>query len=230
MSVFLVSGCSSGVGYALCEKLLKEGFQIIGIARKVGRSAKFLGKSKFKFFECDLNSQKSIEAFSKDLGTLRMQITHLINNASTFSLSNFSDLSTTEVYRILNTNIQGTIHLTKQLIDCPCGKLASIYNILSVSALGGHEQQACYSASKHALKGFFDSLAQEQLNKIDITNFYPGGINSELWSAPDIKIEAKKLDDFIPPEDVADLVYMRLHMPSSMVIKEIVFFPKNDWH
>ena len=88
--------------------------------------------------------------------------------------------------------------------------------------------QATYSSSKHALKGYFDSLMQENLGKKLIINFYPGGMKTELWKNK--KFESKTVKNFMDPKNVADYVISHLNLPKDIFLKEVVFFPKNDWN
>ena len=146
-------------------------------------------------------------------------------------MSDLSKIGNEKIIEIINTNLIGTILLTKKILKDNNKTLKKIINIISVSGLHGIKNQTIYSASKHGLKGFFNSLSQELINKnISITNLYPGGINTELWNKFGQKIKSKN-KFFLKKKEVANLVeYIIKSENTNMIIKEIVFFPKNDWH
>ena len=95
----------------------------------------------------------------------------LINNASLFHFDNNNQINDTQVSEIINVNVLGTMKLTRNLLSAFPSDTNKIINILSVYGLSGHKYQSFYSASKHALKVFFESLAQEYINKKDILIF-----------------------------------------------------------
>ena len=222
----LVTGCSSGLGYELCKQLLNKKYVVIGLSRKIGKAKKFEKNTNFNFYECDFRELSNIVQTVKQIKKNSLKISILINNASVFSLKKDYETSDQEMDNIINTNINGTIKLTRNMIKV--FNISKIFNILSVSSLNGLKNQALYSASKHALKGYFESLARENINKKDIINFYPGGIDTELWKKiKNNKINPKK---FMSTESVALYIINHINLPKDLFVKEIVFFPRNDWH
>ena len=104
-----------------------------------------------------------------------------------------------------------------------------IINILSVSGLHGIKNQSIYSATKHGLKGFFDSLSQENIKKVSISNIFPGGMKTELWKSID-QIDKKKFSKFLDTKSVYRLVKFILTQEKNVIIKNVTIFPENDWH
>jgi|TARA_B100000959_G_scaffold271176_1_gene319020 short-subunit dehydrogenase len=221
----LITGTSSGLGNEIVSKLLNN-YQIIGSSRKLGKAKKFVKRKNFSYEKLDLSKSNDI-IYSKKFKNIYC----LINNASLFELSDLSKIGNEKIIEIINTNLIGTILLTKKILKDNNKTLKKIINIISVSGLHGIKNQTIYSASKHGLKGFFNSLSQELINKnISITNLYPGGINTELWNKFGQKIKSKN-KFFLKKKEVANLVeYIIKSENTNMIIKEIVFFPKNDWH
>ena len=216
----LITGTSSGLGHELAKKLSKKYF-VFGLSRSLGKS-KNLNFKKFKHSKLDLSN-------FEDVNRLKFSnIDCLINNASIFLMKPFGKINNREIIEIINTNLIGTILLTKKIIQNN-KKLKKIINILSVSSLNGIKNQSVYSASKHGLKGFFDSLSQENLNKISINNIFPGGIKTELWNKyPKIKKEQYK--GFLDTKDIVKYVQSILDNSGKIITKNITLFPNNDWH
>lgn len=193
----LLTGTSSGLGFEVANSLSKK-YEIIGLSRFIGK-AKKIKKKKFKFISLDLSKPEEFEKLN-----LIKNVDCLINNSSIFSLKKFEKLKYEEIQKIINTNLIGTILLTKKIIE-KNKNLKKIINILSVSGLNGIKNQALYSATKHGLKGFFDSLAQEKINSISINNIYPGGMKTELWKKIN-GIKKEKISQFLDTTDVSNLI------------------------
>ena len=122
----------------------------------------------------------------------------------------------------------GTILLTKKILENN-KKIKKIINILSVSGLNGIKNQTIYSATKHGLKGFFDSLSQEKINQISIYNIFPGGMKTDLWKNVG-QINKRKISKFLNVTEISKLIEFLLTQKNSIIYKNITVFPNNDWH
>ena len=160
----LITGTSSGLGYQIAETLVKK-YNIVGLSRSIGK-AKNINKKKFKFINLDLSNFREFEKLNKI-----KHVDCLINNSAIFSLKNFESISEDEIIKTININMIGTILLTKKILENN-KKIKKIINILSVSGLNGIKNQTIYSATKHGLKGFFDSLSQEKLIKYQFIIYF----------------------------------------------------------
>ena len=216
----LITGVNSGVGFYLANKLSRK-FKIIGLSRS-NNNIKKINSKNFSFNKVDLSKIEEIDSLKKT-----KKIDCLINNASIFKQKNFTNLTTAEILSIIQTNLIGTILLTKKILKE--NNLKKIINIISVSGLNGIKNQTIYSSSKHGLKGFFESLNYEIGKKTKIYNIYPGGINTELWNNyKDIK--KKKAKNFLSPDDIFSLVFFLIKQNNNAIYKNIVLFPDNDFH
>ena len=102
-----------------------------------------------------------------------------------------------------------------------------IININSVSGLSGIKDQSVYSSSKSGLIGFMDSLAQE-LKHIKITNIFPGGIDTTLWSKHNYP--GDDYDRLLKTSDIIDVIKLIINLKENVVIKNLTIFPDNEWH
>lgn len=227
-NTYLITGTSSGLGYELAKNLLLKSHNVIGISRNVGKSKNFKNFKNFKFYKADLSNYKIIPSMVKKILKENKKVTTLINNSAKFTLSPDKKISDKEVVSLFNLNVVGTIILTRSLIKYNNKNLTNIFNILSVSGFHSQVNQAIYSASKHALKGYFESLMQENIKRKLIINFYPGGMKTELWNEKNSNNE--KVKEFMKPKNVAEFILYHLNLPKDIYLKEVVFFPRNDWH
>lgn len=216
----LITGVNSGVGFYLAKKLSRK-FKIIGLSRS-NNNIKKINSKNFSFNKVDLSRVEEIDSLKKT-----KNIDCLINNASIFKQKDFKNLTTAEILSIIQTNLIGTILLTRKILKE--NNLKKIINIISVSGLNGIKNQTIYSSSKHGLKGFFESLNYEIGKKTKIYNIYPGGINTELWNNYK-NIKNKKAKNFLSPNDIFSLVFFLINQNNNAIYKNIVLFPDNDFH
>jgi short-subunit dehydrogenase len=161
----LITGASSGFGLLVANKLHESGYTVIGTSRD---PEKYQSKLPFKLLPLDISDSDSIEFFGKELFRHISQLDVLINNAG-FYLSGLAEETTIEQGRKqLETNFWGTVKLTNELLPYfrkqRFGKIITIGSIVGLISLPGG---AYYSASKHALEGYFRALRFE-LNDFNI--------------------------------------------------------------
>ena len=217
----LVTGTSSGLGFKIADSL-SEKYKVVGLSRSIGKASK-IKKKKFEYINLDISNFEDFKKLDKI-----KNIDCMINNSSIFSLKKFENTSNDVIIKTINTNLIGTILVTKKILENN-KRLKKIINILSVSGLSGIKNQAIYSATKHGLKGFFDSLSQEKINQISICNIFPGGMKTELWNNL-TKVDKKKISKFLDTNEVSNLIEFLLKQKNSTIYKSITVFPNNDWH
>lgn len=162
----LVTGASSGFGLLVANELHKKGYNVIGTSRN---PEKVQSVVPFKMIALDLNSEQSINTFSdrlfKEIGRLDV----LINNAG-FLVAGIAEEIPIELARKqFETNFWGTIKVTNAILPhFRKQKFGKIITLSSIIGLVSFPNTAYYSASKHALEGYFKALRYE-LNEFNIT-------------------------------------------------------------
>jgi short-subunit dehydrogenase len=161
----LVTGASSGFGLLVATKLHESGYKVIGTSRN---PEKYATKLPFKMIALDLDSEQPINTFSHRVFKEISQLDVLINNAG-FLVSGIAEETPIELGRQqLETNFWGTIKVTNALLPhFRKQKLGKIITVGSIVGLVSFPNAAYYSASKHALEGYFKSLRYE-LNEFNI--------------------------------------------------------------
>lgn len=227
--VALVTGATSGLGRALVERLVNNGWKVYGIARNETQLSQLELKYKdFHAIKCDLEDSRS---YSEALTQLRgAKIDLLINNAAFFKYESIEDIDISDVLKMVNINLVGPILLVKLLLEnIKNSTLKRIVNINSVAGLNGIKDQSVYCATKFGLKGFSEAVAQEVIQHgVLITNVHPGGINTPLWN--DDNPYPGDVCDLLEVEDVVNLVEHVASLPARVVLKEITVFPRSEWH
>ena len=161
----LVTGASSGIGLLIANKLHERGYQVIGTSR---HPEKYQANLPFKLLSLDIANDKSIEIFSKQLFSQILQLDVLINNAG-YLVTGLAEETSVELGKQqFETNFWGTVKLTNELLPYfRAQQQGKIITIGSIVGLIGLPSVAYYSASKHALEGYFKSLRFE-LNQFNI--------------------------------------------------------------
>ncbi|QEM07165.1 SDR family oxidoreductase [Mucilaginibacter rubeus] len=161
----LITGASSGFGLMLAKDLQEKGFNVIGTSRE---PEKYKGKFSFKLLRLDISDDASVEAFAKELSTEIPKIDVLVNNAG-YMVTGIAEETPIEVGRQqFETNFWGTVKVTNALLPIfRKQKSGQIITVSSIVGLIGPPNLSYYSASKHAVEGYFKSLRFE-LNQFNI--------------------------------------------------------------
>ena len=224
----MVTGANKGVGLYVCKRLLDLGFSVFGLSRSTDNLEKINSKL-FNFYKLDICEVKEIQNVLSKI-TKHHDIDVLINNAAIFESSQLASQSISSIEKIIDTNIKGTILISKliipQMLSNNSGK---IINISSVSGIHGIENQAVYSATKHALTGFAESLNYEIIPKgVQMINLCPGGINTSLWNSNNPY--AGDVTKLLVPKDICDVIEFIINSENRVIFKNIVMFPSNEIH
>ena len=161
----LVTGASSGFGLLVSTELHKLGYDVIGTSRNPEKNQSSLP---FRILPLDITDDDSVESFGKRLFNEVGHLDVLINNAG-FYLSGLAEETTIEQgKKQLDTNFWGTVKLTNGLLPYfrkqRFGKIITVGSVMGLVSFPG---AAYYSASKHALEGYFKALRFE-LNEFNI--------------------------------------------------------------
>jgi len=161
----LVTGASSGIGLHIATRLHESGYQVIGTSRN---PEKYQGSTPFKLLSLDISDDNSIQQFVNLLLNDGGQLDVLINNAG-YLLKGLAEETTIELGKQqFETNFWGTVKLTRALLPYfRKQRQGRIITTGSFMGLIGFPNATYYSASKHALEGFFKSLRFE-LNQFGI--------------------------------------------------------------
>jgi short-subunit dehydrogenase len=161
----LVTGASSGFGLLIASKLHQSGYHVFGTSRN---PEKHQSKLPFKLLQLDIADDHSIASFGERLFSQIPQLDVLINNAG-YLLAGLAEETPVELGKQqFETNFWGTVKLTNELLPYfRKQKQGKIITTGSFLGLIGYPNVSYYSASKHALEGYFKSLRFE-LNQFNI--------------------------------------------------------------
>ncbi|NTE56437.1 SDR family NAD(P)-dependent oxidoreductase [Agrobacterium tumefaciens] len=161
----LITGASSGFGLMLANKLHAQGHTVIGTSRD---PQKYAGKVPFKLLRLNIDDDASIEAFPSELFQHIKKLDVLVNNAG-YMVTGLAEETPLDVARQqFETNFWGTVKVTNAILPYfRKQRSGKIITVSSIVALIGPPNLSFYSASKHAVEGYFKSLRFE-LNPFNI--------------------------------------------------------------
>ncbi len=181
-----ITGASSGIGKEMAIKLENAGANIILSSRKK-ESLEELKKSlqnieQHLVLSLDLEHSSNFDELAKEVVQKYGRIDYLFNNGGLSQRSNASETPLEVDRRIMEINYFGNIALTKAVLPyMQKQKSGHIVVISSIAGKFGFFLRSAYSASKHALQGFYESLLlEEEGNNIKVTIAYPGKINTNI--------------------------------------------------
>ncbi|GBG07145.1 3-ketoacyl-ACP reductase [Paenibacillus agaridevorans] len=233
--VAIVTGAARGIGKATAVALANEGVNVGLVARseaslkEVADELKGLGV-KVAYATADISSKEQVEAAVEALRSELGSADILINNAGIATFGTVLDMDPEEWKRIIDTNLLGTYYVTRavlpQLIEKSGG---DIINISSTSGLSGAATSSAYSASKFAVIGFTESLAQEvRRNNIRVTALNPSTVATDL--ALDLNLIKENNDSkFMQAEDIAEVIVNQLKLNPRIYVKTASFIATNPY-
>ena len=184
-NITLITGASTGIGEELAYRLADQGAYLVLTARReaelervatrarergAGAGAKVIVVSADVAIEADC--KKIIDAAVQTFG----RIDTLVNNAGMTMWAKFADIQDVSMLaRIMQVNYMGAVYCTHYALPHLKASRGRIVGIASLTALLGVPTRTGYAASKHAMRGFFDSLRIELEDEgVSVTMIYPG--------------------------------------------------------
>lgn len=157
--IALVTGASSGIGQATAQRLGSAGYKVYGTSRHGGQAN---GRS-FELLALDVTSDASVDAAVAQLLQREGRIDLLVNNAGFGVAPAGAEESSLEQARsIFDTNFFGIVRMTRAVVPhMRCQGSGRIINMGSVLGFLPMPYMALYSATKHAVAGYSESLDQE---------------------------------------------------------------------
>ncbi|MBU0618647.1 SDR family oxidoreductase [Patescibacteria group bacterium] len=220
----LVTGGNSGLGFEIVKQLVKNKCKVIILGKdgkKVKAAKKKLKSSLVSTLTCNLQDFSQIEQAVKKTKNIDI----LINCAGIIAYQPLEIHDPQNIKDIVEVNLLGTIYMTRAILPKMKKKNSgTIINISSTSGLmtGGHPNESVYIASKHGVTGFTHALKKEidaEKSNINILGFYPGGMNTRLFSKSGLDQDTSK---FMDPAEIAKIIIFILERPDSIKMDHVL--------
>jgi 3-oxoacyl-[acyl-carrier protein] reductase len=194
----LVTGASRGIGFAIAQRLIADGYRVVGTATSESGVDKLRASLQESGLEHDAlvlnigDSEQTTEALTKLQSDFGVPFV-VVNNAGITRDNLFLRLNEDDWNNVINTNLTGVFRVCKALSKPMLKqKAGSIINISSIIGTTGNAGQANYAAAKAGLEGFTRSLAQEIASRnITVNCVAPGFIQTDMTDVlPETQKEA----------------------------------------
>lgn len=183
----LVTGCASGIGWALAKLLHRETrYRVVVTAREKSLyklRESFCDDERFWILPLDVTSEESRESLIQTIEARWGPVNVLVSNAGISYRAVVEHMSSEEEIKQMDTNYLGPLALIRRILPSMRERgRGKIIAVSSVSGMLAMPTMASYSASKHALEGALEALWYEARPfGIDVTLIQPGFIRSSSF-------------------------------------------------
>src|ERR1700692_1131369 len=210
MQSVVITGVSTGIGWATAKLLLDRGFRLFGSGRKPADADRLRGEfgANFTPLLFDVTDEAAVLAAARQVRAALNGETlfGLVNNAGIGVAGPVLELAADEFRLQMDVNVIGAIIATQAfgplLGSDPSlkGPKGRIVMISSVAGKNGSPLMSAYAASKHAIEGLSESLRREMmLFGIDVIVIAPGAVKTPIWSkADEVDISGYRNSPFFP--------------------------------
>ncbi len=187
----IVTGASSGIGYATAEGLARAGFRVFGTSRKIASQ----GPSGVTMLTCDVTDDASVAALVADVLQRAGRIDLLVNNAGVGMFGAAEESSVAQSRTLFDVNVFGVIRMTNAVLPVMRRQNGGrIINIGSILGIIPAPYSAHYSAAKHAIEGYSESLDHEvRAFNIRVSVIEPAYVRT-VFDENGMEPDQKKLD------------------------------------
>jgi NAD(P)-dependent dehydrogenase (short-subunit alcohol dehydrogenase family) len=189
--IALITGASSGFGLLTSIELARAGFRVVATMRELGRrerldqAASAAGvAAQLDIRALDVTNFSALPSFVDAVVRDYARLDVLVNNAG-FAVAGFAeDIKLEELRYQFETNFFGAVAMTKAVLRTMRRQRSGhIIQMSSIGGLNGTVSVSSYSASKHALEGWSESLRLE-INSlgIKVVLVEPGAFQTDIWT------------------------------------------------
>lgn len=180
--VVLITGASSGIGFACAVRLAGEGHTVYGASRSMPAAMLPAPCPGLRRLAMDVTDEASIHRAVGEVAQAEGRIDVLVNNAGYALAGATEEISVEEAQRQLDTNFFGYVRAARAVLPAMRGQGAGlIVNMSSLAGMIGLPFQSMYSASKFAIEGWSEALRMELApHGITVVLVQPGDIKTSM--------------------------------------------------
>lgn len=226
----VITGGTKGIGKALADKFLKEGYDLAICARGktdieqcVSSWAKTFPNREVIADICDVSDKKSVDDWADKILSQWKQVDVLVNNAGVFIPGEILKEEDGALSQMIEINLYSAYHLTRKIAPSMiAAQKGHIFNMCSVASIKAYPNGGSYSISKFALLGMSKVLREElKTTGVKVTAVLPGATWSASWAGVDLPQER-----LMQAQDIADTIYGATQLSNSAVVEELIIRPQ----
>nr|BFD62420.1 SDR family oxidoreductase [Bdellovibrio sp. HM001] len=240
----LITGATSGIGWATAHSLAEQGFSILATGRRYEKLQELQKALKIAFpavqvklASFDVSDRFEVSEFMKAHAADLAQVEILVNNAGlACGVEKMQEASLDDWETMIDTNVKGLLFMTRGVVEHMVKKNSGhIINLGSVAGRWTYPGGGVYCATKFAVRALSEGLRMDLLGtRIRVTNIEPGMVNTE-FSVVRLKDQAKadKVYEGMTPlmaKDIAETIAWCAARPAHVNIQELVIYPTDQAH
>ncbi len=220
----IVTGASSGIGYAISRKLCELGYEVFGFGRDY-ENVPIKGEEGFHPIVCDVLETDQLCACVKKIAS-QHSVRILVNNAGVGYYGLHEELSPGKIQKLVRTNLEVPMILTQQLLRQLKKNAGYVINVSSVTANESNPHGCAYGATKAGLASFSHSLFDEARKYgVKVMTIFPDMTKTNLYRNADFR-EGEEMEAYLLPEEVAAAVAFMISQREGMVVADITLKPQ----
>lgn len=222
--VILVTGGTSGIGKAICNKFAQEGYHVATCARsedKIKELQDTLGDEHLAEV-CDVRDKDSIKSFYQNVIDRFGRLDVLINNAGVFIPGRIQD-ETDDIFSIMmETNLNASYIFSKLSIPhLKASRNGQLFSICSTASITPYPNGGTYCISKYAQYGMTKVLREElKEDGVKVTAVLPGATYTPSWEGTDLPENR-----FMAASTIAKMIFDVSQLPRETVVEDILVRP-----
>jgi NADP-dependent 3-hydroxy acid dehydrogenase YdfG len=233
----VVTGASSGIGWAAAKRLAAEGFAVVAGARRVERLELLADEivaagGDARALPLDVTDQASVDAFAAAIDGCHL----LVNNAGgALGLEAVAAGDVAKWQAMYDSNVLGVLRMTKALLPALIASgNGHVITIGSIAGIEAYPGGAGYNAAKHGVRALMDVLRMELLGQpVRVSEIDPGMVETEfsLVRFDGDEARAAKVYEGVTPltaDDIADCVAWVATRPSHVDVDQLVVRPRDQ--
>ena len=220
----IVTGASSGIGYAVSARLGALGYEVFGIGRDFGK-AQWKAEDHIHPIICDVLDTDQLCACVKQIAS-EHRVRILVNNAGVGYYGLHEELNPDKIKKLVRTNLEAPMILTQQLLRHLKENAGYVINISSVTAGQSNPHGCAYGATKAGLASFSRSLFDEARKYgVKVVTISPDMTQTNLYRNANFR-EGDEPESYLLPEDVAGAVEWILGQREGVIVTELALKPQ----
>lgn len=198
---WFVTGASKGLGLSLVKTLLAEGYPVAATSRALGELQTAVGTTSANFLPLSVNltNEKSVATAIDETIKRFGSIDVVVNNAGYGLAGALEELSDAEARANFDINVFGSLNVIRQVLPHLRKQMSGhIFNVASIGGFtGGFPGFGIYCATKFAVHGFSESLAEEvKAFGIRVTIVSPGYFRTSFLEASSLNVPRHPIEDY----------------------------------
>lgn len=227
--VAIITGASSGLGYATAIAMAREGAKIVATARRADRLRMLVREIReFGGEAISLSDDASLEETANRIASMARErfgkIDILINNAGIGNYKTILDTTAAEYDEMMASNVRSGFVFTRAVVPGMIQQESGqIIFVSSVAGLTGSAKESVYAATKFAQVGMAQSLdAELRPYGIKVCAFCPGGMKTEFAIGYGRTDESVAKSTYMHPSEVAEALVNICALPHNVRVPQVV--------